>query len=289
MHPHHIRMALHMLGCDPQESPSLEDQLAAAAQSVGRDLTFYRTAESTIDRGYCLGSIGTALLPHSEAYGHDYAFGHALGRASRELLAPPPGRRVARAKHATDSAPLTALMVIPRQSDETVRRLRVPVVFGRGADTVQIPFGQAIEVVEPCIERPDGNRYMLFCWGGMLGLLGEPERRLEPLDTLVRDVDRWELLRGVFEGADPGVWGDDKDIVDLVQKDVATATARDVKTARTRYRRGDLCEEPLGWVVARIDALAVWKKVNGETFEERWDKLPEETQGVCKRPEGDEA
>lgn len=292
MHPHHYRIALHMLGHDPLETPSLEQQLADAATAVGKSLQFYQTSRSTVERGYCLASIGMALQPHAEAYAgsNDYAFGHALGRAARHLILPPPGDMIPDVVLGDSLDPLGALRLLDTYIlsasvpvDPTVYRLRVPVVYGRGSDSVVVPVGHAVKILDPCVVYPDGNRYALYSWGGMLGILAEPERRLEPKDPLGHVADRWQLLKDIFEGEDPGVWGEDVDILARLQETVATAGIRDVTTARTRYRRGELTPERLPWVVARIEALKAWRKTSG-TFEERLTALPADIRNACARP-----
>jgi hypothetical protein len=117
----------------------------------------------------------------------------------------------------------------------------------------------------------------------MLGILAEPERRLEPKDPLGHAADRWQVLKSIFEGEDPGVWGEDAEILATLSEAVPTASLRDVQTARTRYRRGELCPERLQWVLARIEGMKAWKKTSG-AFEERMAALPGDVRAACVRP-----
>jgi len=256
VHPHHIRMALYLIGTDPQESPSLPEQLASSCAVLGVSHTWYDDAVET--RGYTMGVLGAALHPYAETYAPEYAAAHLKGRTDR-------------------SRPFVPAM--PGQ-----RRLAKPVQFGRGSDTVIIPVGHVVDVLQAVVERPDGNRYALVAWGGFLALLGEPESRLEPLDPLLPEPDRWDVLRQIFEGSDPGVWGSEDDILADLRSSVSTAVPRDIQTARTAYRRDYTGTLP--WVTARIDHMRSWRATEDAaeaSFEERFARLKPHVQEACRR------
>lgn len=234
---HFLRQALHLLGCDPQETPDINDQLDAAHASVGMP-NHITDERSVAEREYCNGLLG---LPGEGRF-------HALGIAARSQIAPPSAGQVYGV--ATET-----------------RRLCVPIAFGRGSDTVWIPSGVALDVVKESVVRllpdgkpfPDGTKYALCRWAGCYVIVGQPETRFEPVEPLVRGVDRWSVLKDLFEQDTPGVWADNQVLLELAKAQVDGVHLRDIQSARTMYRRGDM-GEPLTWVVARIECMQQYKR-----------------------------
>lgn len=248
MHPHHARYALYLLGFEPQEGSTFAEQLRVAHSSVGRECHI-EDEQSIAERGYCFGQLA---LPVEDAdhYSHadTYRQFHALGMQSRNSVAP-------------ESA-----MTVTGQATQT-RRLTVPIAFGRGSDTAWIPAGVALDLVQETVVRlrpdgtpfPDGSRYALCRWAGCYVIVGHPDTRFEPLDALKRGIDRWQVLRELFEQDKPGVWAKDDELLALAQQQIDGIHLRDIRTARTMYRRGEL-GQVLPWVLARIERLGEYRK-----------------------------
>lgn len=289
MHPTHIRAALYAIGVEPQEETerTLRQQLddAVKALNVPHVLGWYDDPAHMLERAFTLGMLSADLRSIEASYAGIEGFErfHALGINERHQPIPRMPWEV----------------VDPTTADRFTRYfVKTPITFGAGAETFFIPVLHSVAAIEFGVQV-GSNRYLLANWGGLLVLIGSPETRLALPVTLEGGrpaplPKRDDIFAALFEAEGLGVWDRDETLLDAAKKAApeviaSTLTLRNVQTARTAYRKRP---DAMPWVVARLDAMAFWRKATkkldpgaGDLLEQGMVALPWDVAQKCRRPE----